>query len=272
MNAPGVAMTTSPTPVGALAAAVRDDGFCFVAGNTMRTLLESSASLDDTPFDDWQAFAASWNTLAPDTYLARLGKHRRRRYAVFSIGAPATVPTAADDASRVTAAWTVRREPHQPHYQSLDYNVLQGDIERWFEPVSDEAAESHSLRIILCHCGGFFGALSPSVARWHAEVHQFRIEAHGDQPGQPTPEGMHRDGVDYVMVLLVDRENIASGTTTIHAEGGVEIGSFTLAKPFDTALVDDRRVFHGVTPVEPIDPGRPAHRDVLVVTLRAQPD
>jgi hypothetical protein len=37
-----------------------------------------------------------------------------------------------------------------------------------------------------------------------------------DEPGQPTPEGVHRDGVDYVLVLMVRRTNIAQGTTTIH--------------------------------------------------------
>ena len=47
-----------------------------------------------------------------------------------------------------------------------------------------------------------------------------------------------------------------------------ELGSFTLAPPFDAALVDDARVLHGVTPVTPHDPGRPAWRDVLVVTFR----
>ena len=32
--------------------------------------------------------------------------------------------------------------------------------------------------------------------------------------------------------------------------------------------VDDRRVFHGVTPVEAVVPGQAAHRDVLVVTYQ----
>ena len=36
------------------------------------------------------------------------------------------------------------------------------------------------------------------------------------EAGQPTPEGMHRDGVDWVLVLMVRRENIKSGETTIY--------------------------------------------------------
>ena len=95
------------------------------------------------------------------------------------------------------------------------------------------------------------------------------FEAKPGQEGKPTPEGMHRDGVDYVLVLLIDRTNIESGTTTIHAHDGSLLGSFTLTHALDAALVDDARVFHGVTAVTPLDPARPAHRDVLVVTFRA---
>lgn len=240
---------TSSLPHTAL---IHDQGFDFVDAATMRAWLAGTG-----PLDDWDVFVASWDALAPDTYLARLGKHRRRRHAVFSLdGIGADAPA-------------IRREPHQPHYQALDYNPLQGDIERWFEPIEPSVVAGHSLRTILRHCQCFFGALAPQVDRWHCEVHQFRIEARAGEPGLPTPEGMHRDGVDYVLVLLIDRQNIASGTTSIHALDGHEVGHFTLTRPFDAALVDDRRVFHGVTAVEPLDPAAPAHRDVLVVTLRA---
>jgi hypothetical protein len=75
--------------------------------------------------------------------------------------------------------------------------------------------------------------------------------------------------VDYVLVLLVARHNIASGVTAIFALDGRELGHFTLTDPFDAALVDDTRVAHGVTPVAAIDPAQPAYRDVLVVTFTA---
>lgn len=213
----------------------------------MRALLDQAGGLPD-----WLAFAASWDALEPDTYLARVGRHRRRRYAVYS--ADRTGPIA--------------RQPHQPHYQSSNYNVLQGDIERWFEPITPAVGASASLQTILRFARDFFLQLAPEALGWHIEVHQFRIEAKAGEPGEPTPEGVHRDGVDYVLVLLVDRQNIASGTTTIHAVDGTLVGSFTLRHALDAALVDDARVFHGVTPVTPLDASAGSHRDVLVVTLR----
>ena len=245
--------TDGATDDGVNAALVRD-GFVFVTGETMRAQLSALG-----PLSDWVAFAASWDDLALDTYLAGYGRYRRRRHAVFRV-ACASVHESA-----------IARQPHQPHFQSREYNALQGGIERWFEPIEPAVGGGASMRTILDFCRTTFGALAPQVDAWHVETHQFRIEARADAPGQPTPEGLHRDGVDYVLVLLVDRVNIASGTTTIHAATDRRLlGSFTLTRAFDAALVDDARVFHGVTPVEPLDPAKPAHRDVLVVTFKRE--
>ncbi len=69
---------------------------------------------------------------------------------------------------------------------------------------------------------------------------------------------------------MVNRVNIESGTTTVHGLDNAQLGSFTLADPLDAALVDDTRVKHGVTAVRPLDRAAEAHRDVLVITLRAR--
>ena len=222
------------------------DGYAFVPGATMRPALAAAG------MDDWEAFAASWNDLGLDTYMADGGRYRKRRHAAL----------------RVTADG-IERKPHQPHYQSRDYNALNGGIARWFEPISDAAGQSSALAAILRTCHALFDPLSPAPA-WHVELHQFRIEARAGVAGLPTPEGMHQDGVDWVLVLLVARENVAEGQTTIAGPDRAPLGHFTLAEPTDAAFVDDHRVFHGVTPVVPVDPARSAYRDVLVVTFRRE--
>lgn len=229
--------------------AVRRDGFAFVEADRMRGILSAHGRLDD-----WAAFVASWNDLHLDQYMADGGRYRRRRHAVYAVDRDGAIV----------------RQPHQPHWQARDYNPLNGGIARWFEPVTDEIGRSASLTTILRTGLVVFGALAPDVAGWRIELHQFRIEAGPDGVGLPTPEGRHRDGVDYVMVLMIRRGNIASGTTTIHDREGRELGSFTLTDPLDAALVDDHRVWHGVTSVEAIDPAQPAFRDVLVVTFHHQ--
>lgn len=231
-------------------AAVERAGYAFVEASDMRTALARFGSLAD-----WPAFAESWNDLEVDTYMGDGGRYRKRRFGVYA-------------AERQGA---IVRGPHQPHYQTLDYNTLNGGIERWFKPVTEEIGNGASMRTILEYCRALFGRLVPEAKKWHIEVHQFRIEARTGEAGKPTPEGMHRDGVDYVLVLLINRRNIASGTTTVHDLDKRALGSFTLTDPLDAALVDDSRCYHGVTPVEPENPAQPAYRDVLVVTFKKKP-
>ena len=78
---------------------------------------------------------------------------------------------------------------------------------------------------------------------------------------------MHRDGVDRVTVMLIERRNVREGITRIGAPDGTPLGEFTLTDPGDTMLIDDHRIFHGVTAIHPVDPDHPAWRDALVVTF-----
>ncbi len=217
-----------------------DQGYARIAGPDMVRRLGIGS-------DTWADFADSWNDLGPDLYMADGGRYRRRRHAAFAL-----------KAGRFT------RKPHQPHYQSRDYNALNGDVQRWFDPVLPEVAEGAAMQAILAFCAKNF---APSGGGHHVEIHQFRIEAKPETVGRPTPEGMHRDGVDHVLVMLIERRNVAQGITRIGAPDGMPLGEFTLVQPGDTMLIDDHLIFHGVTEIEPIDPAKPAWRDALVVTF-----
>src|ERR1700729_2137297 len=162
---------SSPPDTSTLHSKLQRDGFAFVTAETMRQLLSEPQHLDD-----WTAFVASWSDLAPDTYLALRGRHRRRRHATYSM----------------EANGKVRRESPQPHFQSLQHNALQGDIQRWFRPIRPAIADGASVRVILDFCRQLFGAMAPATQHWHVEMHQFRIEARVGEPGEPTPEGVHR--------------------------------------------------------------------------------
>jgi len=223
-------------------------GFEFIPAAAMREHLARYG------FGGWDSFAASWDDLGVDRYMADGGRYRRRRHAAFSVNGR-----------------TVVRKPHQPHYQSRDTNPLNGGIQRWFEPVRDDIGAHPVMQAAVQLGWAIFEPLTPAERRpeaWHVEVHQFRIEASAQQHGLPTPEGEHRDGVDWVLILLVARINARNATTRILDASRHGVGSFTLEQPLDAALVDDGRVYHGVTPLLPADPGLPAYRDVLVITFR----
>jgi hypothetical protein len=206
---------------------IQRDGFEFLPARTVEAWLGADA------LADWPAFAASWDDLGEDRFMADGGRYRRRRHAALSM-----------------EAGVFTRKPHQPHYQSRDYNVV--------------------TRAVFGVCADLIGGLA-APRPWHVEMHQFRIEAAAARAASPTPEGLHRDGVDWVFVMLVRRENVAEGVTRIAGAGGAELDRFVLADPMDAVFLDDRRVRHGVTAITPIDPDRPAYRDALVVTFAATP-
>ncbi|HZH76491.1 MAG TPA: 2OG-Fe dioxygenase family protein, partial [Archangium sp.] len=89
-----------------------------------------------------------------------------------------------------------------------------------------------------------------------------------DGIGRPTPEGAHRDGVDFVAVLLVGREGIKGGETRVFEANGPHGLRFTLNEPWSALLLDDERVIHESTPIQPL--AHKGHRDTLVLTFRAK--
>ncbi len=226
-----------------LVPALQQHGFALLpAGNVV--------SLSHCPLADLNAFAASWQRLAPDQYLKDGGKYRKRRHSSFMV-----------EGDRVEAM------PHRAHWQPVEYNALHGGMERWFEPMelNNNAIVSGATQAILT----WLGSLSDSIfgaKKWYTEAHQFRIDTEGGI-GRPTPEGAHRDGVDLVAVFLVARHNVKGGETRVFNAAGPRGVRFTLTEPWSVLLLDDARMVHETTPIQPM--AEPAYRDTLVVTLRS---
>jgi len=106
------------------------------------------------------------------------------------------------------------------------------------------------------------------VQPWFVEAHQFRIDT-TDGIGRPTPEGAHRDGVDFVVVALVDRSGVKGGETRVFDAGGPTGIRFTMSEPWTLLMLDDARVIHETTPIQPLQTDcLDGHRDTLVLTFR----
>ena len=156
--------------------------------------------------------------------------------------------------------------PHRPHWQPTSYNALHGGIERWFEPVEPAVDASPAWRGLIAGLGRLFAAaLATPVERWFIEAHQFRIDTAAGI-GRPTPEGAHRDGVDFVAVILVARHDVRGGETRVFEADGPRGVRFTLDTPWTALLIEDARVIHETTPIQPA--ASAGWRDTLVLTYR----
>lgn len=199
----------------------------------------------------WHGFAQTWAALERDNFMGDGGRYRFRRHAIFQ-----------------GCGQDLRRLPDAPHFQKLVHNALNGGIARTFAPVTKNLGQSDLLRCLVLAFMGIFDQASEQVDHpsWKIEMHQFRIAAEGDDRGLPTPEGTHRDGVEWVVTLFVDRENVSGGATTLIDAHGNEVALIEMSDPLEAILIDDRKLEHGVSPISVIDPSRTAHRDVLVLT------
>jgi hypothetical protein len=190
-----------------------------------------------------------WNDLPADAYLKDGGRYRFRRHSCF-----------VAEGDRLT------QSPHRAHWQPLDYNALHGGIERMFEPLAPAMSALAVWQGLLLGLAGVASQLK-GERPWFIEAHAFRIDT-ASGIGRPTPEGAHRDGVDLVAVFLVDRHAIKGGESRVFEAQGPSGQRFTMTEPWTLLLLDDERVIHETTPIQP-EGTAPGHRDTLVVTLRA---
>jgi hypothetical protein len=209
---------------------------------------EEVAKIAGVPLNDLLSLNLLWEGLPRDPYLKDGGRYRFRRHVSYEI---------ANDALSMV--------PHRAHWQSLNYNALHGGIERWFEPSPVALTNNSAWQSLLIGIAHILSGIKP-VKTWFVEAHQFRIDT-TDGIGRPTPEGAHRDGVDFVAVFLVDRVNIKGGETRIFEANGSVGLRFTLAQPWSVLLMNDEKMIHESTPIQPIGPH--GHRDTLVLTYRS---
>ena len=224
------------------AATIARQGFVVLTADEMRGL----GGVDAASLERWPP---SWDRLPPDRYLKDGGRYRARRHSGF-VHEP--------------GSGSLVQSPHRAHWQPLDYNALHGGIERMFEPIEPAIAGDAEWRRLLAALGTLFARIA-AVERWFIEAHQFRIDT-TDGVGRPTPEGAHRDGVDFVAVILVARHHVRGGESRVFEADGPRGIRFVMDEPWSAVLLDDARVVHEATPIQPDGPD--AHRDTLVLTYR----
>lgn len=223
-------------------------GFIAAVGDSQNRL---QTQLRQQMAHAYQRFCRSWNQLLPDPYLRDGGRYRLRRYSVFH--------------------WQygkLKQLPHEPHYQSSYHNAVHGGFNRHFRAWLPTTVSNPVFKRLIAWSVEQFSA-NPSQL-WRIQAHQFRIVASALEEGRPTPEGVHKDGADYILIMLLDRHNVQGGVSHIYNNQMQALGQCTLSTSTDLLLVNDHKVYHGVTPIMPEDKSQAAWRDVLVLTFHRQ--
>ena len=241
------AFTPPFVPMADVSMSLESEGFALLSP-------EDFSSVTQHSLNEWDSLQAHWENLPSDDYLKDGGHYRRRRHA-----------------SIIIRNKHIESVKERPHWQPVSYNALHGGIDRWFAPCESAFLDNEAFKALVLELGGLFcnvKNIDPNTNPWFVEVHQFRIDTK-EGIGRPTPEGAHRDGVDFVAVLLVDRHHIKGGETRIFSANGPQGQRFTLTRPWTLVLLDDVKVIHETTPIQPESNNLDdAWRDTLVLTYR----
>ena len=238
--------TISPplTSATELFATMRESGVVVVSADDVQQMF----GLNDAALN-LKALNESWDDLARDQYLKDGGRYRLRRHACYIVNEHGLNPVG-----------------HRAHFQPIEYNALHGGMYRRFEPVRAKVSTHEAWQQLLLGAAKMCTTVKPDESNtWYIEAHQFRIDT-TDGIGRPTPEGAHRDGVDFVMVFLLNRVDIKGGETRVFDAQGTSGQRFTLSEPWSLLWMDDQRVIHESTPIQP--EGEYGYRDTLVLTFR----
>ncbi|MGQ4645975.1 2OG-Fe dioxygenase family protein [Lyngbya aestuarii] len=183
-----------------------------------------------------------FTNLPTDPYIK--GNYRSRRLSRFTISGDELI-----------------KLPHGYLYQSKNYNPLVGDVKREFAELEDALIEHETFQHLVL-------AFSDSC-KLHPEteigVHQIRTTCSPQNYGNPAPEGIHRDGTDFIGIFSVDRDNIQGGETHLYIAKREKPVFSKILHPGELLLVNDHEFFHFTTPIKPIAESS-GTRDVFVLT------
>nr|WP_295784099.1 2OG-Fe dioxygenase family protein [Rhodoferax sp.] len=187
----------------------------------------------------------SFRDLALDTYIPV--KNRFRRFAQYRM-----IYQDGD--------WQFEQLPHRAYVTYSKYNNVAGGIKREYQPLLTDftshirlAAEAIPL---------------PIGEPWQINVHQYRIFVDKERQGVIVPEGVHRDGHEYVFIGVYNRSNINGAEMSLRHADDKDTPFFATTIGVDQGVVfNDRNLWHYVDEIEPIDANCEAYRDTVVVAF-----
>jgi hypothetical protein len=154
--------------------------------------------------------------------------------------------------------WTFELLPHRDYTAYKKFNPVGGGFRRPYEPIKVDFTEIIRL--------GVAGLGLDTSEDWQINVHQNRSIATSEKPGQLTPEGVHQDGHEFVMIAVLRRHRVLGGLTRLWNLDAAEPFWTGTLPPGQAVLLDDRAIAHDVTDLAPED-GVWGHRDILITAF-----
>ncbi|PIT68979.1 2OG-Fe dioxygenase family protein [Bartonella tribocorum] len=193
----------------------------------------------------------SWDYLPIDPYMKKGDTYRRKCFGKFIVNITNKTIDFVDD---------------NTFFQSSEINSYAGGIERKLPKMSDIISSNSVLRKIIENTLSAFLMYKKKESNiWDVFVHQFRIESKKGIQGNPTPEGIHKDGHTFISMHMIGRYNIEGGTSYIYDEN--KIKEIVLKGNLESILLDDMEMYHSASAISSIN-DEEGFRDLMVIDYR----
>lgn len=164
---------------------------------------------------------------------------------------------------RFHGTWCIERVPASAFGQdhaliaeedTCDYRVAQ----RTFQELRDDMVDDDLLHLLRALAAELHEK-ETAITALNAFVHHTQIACYPEQEATNSPEGIHQDGMDYIVsALVVARENITGGKSVIYGNDKQTKLLEIELQPGQGILQPDRDtdLWHAVTPIQCRDASR----------------
>jgi hypothetical protein len=166
--------------------------------------------------------------------------------------------------------WNIERIPSSLVSQTKALIASDGEIDyrqsqRKFKELPDELFDSN-LRALLVGVADMVRETKHSIQKLNVSVHNTVVYCHPQQLVTNSPEGIHQDGVEFIVsALVVERNNISGGKSIIYGRDKrtkllqveLQAGQGIFQADLGTEL------WHEVTPITAIDKTRSGYRSTI---------
>ncbi|WP_273758851.1 2OG-Fe dioxygenase family protein [Bartonella sp. AU55XJBT] len=221
--------------------------------NKFSHILSEKINIKANEITDLALLKRSWDYLPIDPYMKKGDTYRRRCFGKFIVDIANKTIDFVDD---------------NIFFQSSEINCYAGGIERKLPQMSDIISSNVILRKIIENTLNAFLMYKKKKSNiWDVFVHQFRIESKKGIQGNPTPEGIHKDGHTFISMHMIGRYNIEGGTSYIYDENRNKIKEIVLEENLESILLDDMEMYHSAFVISSIN-DKKGFRDLMVIDYR----
>lgn len=171
------------------------------------------------------------------------------------------------------ANFTITKAKYENLFQQNEKTEFKQDVSderketRIFHPMEKHLLEDEIIKTMLSNMTDMVWEIHPDVIELEMSLHQVRILSYPTIIGDNAPEGIHQDGADVIVPVIVFNRSphIKGGVSRIYDDDAKTLIDETIVKEGEFNFMQDRVLWHDVTKLilDSSEGNKIGYRDIL---------